>query len=480
VIPILAVLPFLSAAGPAAEGVARQGWLGGLPEWAQGLAVLGAVALVLGGSRFLVNPAFRFIARARLRELLAAGSLLLVIAIARLMTEVGLSPALGTFLAGVVLAGSEYRHELESQMEVFKGLMLGLFFIAVGASLDLALVAGRPGLIAALVAGLVAVKFGVLAILARTFRLTLDQGLLFALALAQGGEFAFVLFSYALQHRVLPPDAVAALVVAVGLSMALTPLLLLFYERLIRPVVGTRERTSRPPDEMHGEAPVLIAGFGRFGHIVARLLRANGVEVTVLDVDSDQVDFLRRLGMEVFFGDACRVDLLEAAGAGRARLLVVAVDDPDTALRIVGTVRKHFPHLRLLARARNRAHAYELLEAGVDRVYRETLDTSLRVGMDALRELGFRSYRAWRSVRAFRRHEEASLREMAAVRHDRRLYTTRARRQIEEMERIMRAELDIDVPPEENAWDTSGLRSEAAAGGADGPTRPGDTKKRPG
>jgi monovalent cation:proton antiporter-2 (CPA2) family protein len=473
VIPMLALLPLLAAGtgtghgGTGGHGPAHgASFVTGLPAWGQVLVVSAAVATIFVTGRFIVQPAFRMIAATRLRELLTAAALLVVVAAAALMTAVGLSPALGTFLAGVVLAGSEYRHELETDIEPFKGLLLGLFFIAVGASIDFRLVGAAPGRIALIVTGLLIVKFVVLFVLGRAFRLGLDQNLLFSLGLAQSGEFAFVLFSFAAQDGVLERALTNELVAVVALSMALTPLLMLVNEKLLQPRFGTREREEREPDAIESRSPVIIAGFGRFGHIVGRLLLANGVRATVLDVDSDQVDMLRKLGLEVYYGDACRPELLEAAGAQDARMFVVAVDDPGRARDIVETVRRHFPHLEILARARGRADAYELLDAGVDRVYRETLDSSLRLGIDALRLLGMPAYPAWRAARRFRRHDEQSVRELAAMRHDRKAYVGRARELIREMTEIMSEEQRGRSAERDAAWDSESLRREYGGPGS--------------
>lgn len=460
VIPILALLPLLALHDAHGDGHAAKTWTDGLAPWAAGLVVIGAVAAVVLLGRYLVRPALRTIARTELRELFTAAALLLVAGIALLMMRVGLSPALGTFLAGVVLADSEYRHELESDIEPFKGLLLGLFFIAVGCAIDFGMIADRPGEIAVWVLGLIAIKLVVLATLARLFGLGVDQGLIFTVALAQGGEFAFVLFSFATQNGVLTSEQTAPLIAVVALSMAATPLMLRINESLILPRVGTREADERPADAMDESAPVILAGFGRFGHIVGRLLRANGVEVTVLDRDSDHVDLLRRLGLRVFYGDAARPDLLRAAGADDARLLIVAVDDPDSVLAIVRSAKKHFPHLRILARARGRSHAYELLDE-VDDVYRETLDSSLRVGIDALRALGQRGHRATRAARRFRAVDESELRELAKIRGDRERYISRAREMIHGLEQCMLADIDRARAEADDGWDTRSLTDEA-------------------
>jgi voltage-gated potassium channel Kch len=310
------------------------------------------------------------------------------------------------------------------------------------------------------VAALLVVKFAVLALVARLFRLATDQGLLFSFALAQGGEFAFVLFSFATQRGVLTGPEAALLVAVVALSMAATPLLILFAERGVVPRIGAKEASGRRPDAIHEENPVIIAGFGRFGHIVGRLLTANGVGTTVLDVDSDQVELLRKLGLKVFYGDASRLDLLRAAGAAKAKIFVVAVDGQEKALEIVRTVKAHFPHLTILARAYGRQHAYELIDAGVEHVYRETLDSSLELGVATLRALGFRAHRAVRAARTFRIHDEDSVRELAAVRHDKAAYLSRARERIRDLEEVFRTDRAEIQEGRDAAWDTEALRQE--------------------
>lgn len=471
VIPMLAVIPLLGARQGEASEAAELGheavtWIAGLPALLQTLVVLAAVAAVVAGGRFLMRPFFRAVARARMREIFTAAALLLVIATALLMTRVGLSPALGTFLAGVVLADSEYRHELEADIEPFKGLLLGLFFIAVGASIDFALIGGRPGLVLGLTAGILAIKLGILGALARGFGLGLDQGLLLAFALPQVGEFAFVLFSFANQQGVLGTSVTSPLVAAVALSMAVTPLLLLLNERVLQPRFGTPREEKRAADVIDDErSPVLIVGFGSFGSTVGRLLRANGIQTTVLDWDSDRVDLLRRLGLEVYYGDATRHDLLHTAGADHARLLIVALDSPAKTLETVERVRKHFPHLRIMARAFDWSDAHDLQNAGVVHVYRESLDTALRAGADALHALGLRAYQAHRSAQKFLRHDEASVRELARHRDaDQATYIGAARRQIQELEQMLLADLEAPDTDRDRGWDPETLREEARAG----------------
>ena len=468
VIPMLALMPLLAVSGGESDAAAHGAdaakhaptWVEGLPAWEQTLVVLLAVAAIVVAGRYLMRPVFRMIAATRLRELFTATALLLVIAIALLMTQVGLSPALGTFVAGVVLANSEYRHELESEIDPFKGLLLAVFFIAVGASVDFQLIQSEPQLILGIVALLMAIKFVILFALGRAFRMGLDQNFLFAFSLAQSGEFAFVLFSFASQNRVISEDITAPLIAAVAVTMALTPVLMLLNEKLFQPRFGTRESGEREPDEIHTDSAVIIAGFGRFGSIVGRFLRANGIQPTVLEYDSDRVELLRKLGLQVYYGDASRKDLLERAGAERARLLVIALEDHGRALAIVETVEKHFPHLTILARAAGRPEAYELLDHGVEHVYRETLDTSLRTGVDVLRLLGRRAYTGHRASLMFRRHDEEFVRDLGKMRHDRKAYFSEARERIQSLEELLLSEVEGADEERDAGWDTESLREE--------------------
>ena len=466
VIPMLAVLPLL-AVGPAAAVAGHDdhgaSWVDGLPAWGQTLSVLLSVAAIVVGGRYLLRPVFRFIARTRQVEIFTAAALLLVIGIALLMAQVGLSPALGTFVAGVVLAESEYRHELEADIEPFKGLLLGVFFIAVGASVDFGLLMAEPGLITAIVGALVAVKLGVLLSIGRLFRMGSDQNLLFSFSLAQGGEFAFVLFSFASQQGVLDASTTQRLIAAVAITMAITPLLMLTNEKLLRPRLGTLERETRSPDVIEESNPVIIAGFGRVGGIVGRFLSANGVGATVLEFDSDHVEVLRKLGLKVFYGDASRLDLLRAAGAEQAKVMLLAIDDHAKTMQMVETIRAEFPHLGLLVRARGRLEAYELLEEGVEHVYRETLDTSLRMGIDALEALDIRAHRAHRAAQRFRRHDEASLLALAGMQHDRKQYFTVAREHMQFLETTMLQDLQARDERGDAGWDAESLREDFAS-----------------
>lgn len=458
VIPMLAILPLLAVGAGAGEAAALEH---ARPGWLQALYVLGAVGGIIVGGRFLIRPAFRLLAETRLREMFTAAALLLVVGIAVLMEVVGLSPALGTFLAGVVLAESEYRHELEGDIEPFKGLLLGLFFISVGATIDFDLIASRPAIITGLVAGLFAVKMAVLYGIGRVFGLHRPARWLLTFALSQGGEFAFVLLAFALSSGTLSGDVSGTLVAVVALSMLVTPLVLIAYERLVAPRLAS-SLPEREADEIPAhESPVVIAGYGRFGQIAGRLLRARGIETTVLDLDASLVDTLARVGIKVYYGDASRLELLHAAGCGRARLFILAVDEMAKSLEIAETVKKHFPTLRIIARARNREHYHELRKLGVTQIFRETFGSALDAGTAALVALGHRSHQARRIAATFRAHDEATLEKLADLWNadDETAYFAAAKRAREEVEKLLRG----DVAPEaerDAGWDTESLRAD--------------------
>ncbi|MCA8978585.1 MAG: monovalent cation:proton antiporter-2 (CPA2) family protein, partial [Planctomycetes bacterium] len=334
VIPMLSVMPTLAIGAAVAAPHSTGLLIDRIPPGWETPAVLGAMTGIVLVGRFLSRYLFRFIARSGLREVFTAAALLLVVATAVLMKGLGLSPALGAFLAGVVLANNEYRRELETNLEPFKGLLLGLFFIAVGTSIDFGLFADHPVRMVGAVLGLVAVKLVVLLMLGRAFGLSPDQNRLFGFSLAQGSEFAFVLLSFATSALVLPESLSNPLMAVVAVSMALSPLLVLINERWIPSSAKDRSPDAEQMDEIHSVNPVVIAGFGRFGQIVGRFLRANGVEATVLEVDTDQVELLRQLGLSVYYGDASRTDVLDAAGAAQAKLIVVAVAGVEKSLEI--------------------------------------------------------------------------------------------------------------------------------------------------
>ncbi|HEX8530318.1 MAG TPA: monovalent cation:proton antiporter-2 (CPA2) family protein [Cytophagales bacterium] len=469
VIPMLALLPLLATYPRTEVGGGDHSLVAQLPGWLQPPVILGAVGLVVGVGRFLMRPVFHAIGRTGLREVFIASALLLVVGVALLMEAVGLSPALGAFVAGVVLANSEYKHELESDIDPFKGLLLGLFFMSVGASIDFGLIAGNLLPVAGMVAGLLALKAAVLWSLGKYFKLSAGQNLTLALSLCQVGEFAFVLLSFARQNGILAADAVGLATAAVALTMALTPLVLLLNERLLLPRLHGAAEPAREADRIEEKHPVIIAGFGRYGSMVGRFLRANGVGTTVLDNNADRVETLRKLGLKVYYGDATRYDLLKASGAEEARLMIIALDAPEQSVSLVETVKKHFPHLTLLVRAYDRDDSYQLIEAGVGHVYRETLESSLRMGADALQLLGRRAYYAQRVARLFGQHDQRILTELAAVRGDQQQYFRTIRQRNAELEQLLQSDdKDRWLMGIGDGWDNASLRRETADPDHDG------------
>ena len=454
VIPILALLPLmaLSSAQKAAEGSTT--FLGGLPGWAQTLIFIGAVAAVVMGGRFIVVPFLRFIARVRLRELFTAAALLIVIGAAELMILVGLSPALGTFLAGVVLANSQFRHQLESDIEPFKGVLLGLFFIAVGASINFRLILDNPFTVAGLVAGVIAVKSFVLYMTGRLSRLSFDQNAIFSVSLAQVGEFAFVLFAFAAQLGILSERWTDMMMGVTAVSMTATPLLFLLNERMILPRFGVKEvPDERQADHVKGEHRVIIAGFGHFGSTIGRFLRANNINATILDNDSDRVELLRKMGFKVFYGDATRLDILKSAGADHAKIFIASIDSPEINAELVDKIKAEFPNLTVMVRARNRSDAYDLIDAGMQNIYRESLETSVRLGVDVLIKLGFRKYTATRAGLNFVKYDEAALPVLAAHRHDQEAYIFNTREQIAIQEELLAKDNEENPAINDHAWD---------------------------
>lgn len=446
VIPMLAVMPFLAI--PAfidseklTELVTAEAQ-SGRPEWLSAVLILGAVAAIVLAGRYLTRPVFHYIAKTGSREIFIAATLLVIVGVTLSMHAVGLSPALGTFLAGVVMAESEYRHELETSIEPFKGLLLGLFFISVGASIDVTLVLSEPLTIAGLVFGLMTLKFAVLYVLGRIFKLPNADSLMFSFTLAQGGEFAFLLVAFALQSYALSIPLANQIILVVVISMVLTPIAILIFERMIQPrLINTC--ADREPDEIDThDNPVIIAGYGRFGQIVSRLLEASGYESTLLDHDAGQIELTGRFGHKVFYGDAANGDLLRAAGAGRARLLVIAIDDKKKVVEMIHIARMHFPNLKILARAYDRTHAYELIHAGADYICRETFGSALAMGEEALKLLGLSEARAQRMGASFDKHDTEGMHKLSEVWGDDHEYGMRIRQNLEDLEVVLRADLD--------------------------------------
>jgi len=408
-IPILALIPLLGGVAQPDDGNA----------WIEAARALGVVLAIVLGGRLLLRPLFRWIARSNTPEIFTAASLLLVVGTAALMQAAGLSMALGAFLAGVLLAESEYRRELETDVEPFKGLLLGLFFIAVGMSVDFDALLRQPLLVLGLLIAFLAIKGVVLWGLARAIGLPWQERPVFALLLGQGGEFAFVVFQAAAGARVLDAETTSLLIGAVALSMLLTPLLLVAFDRWVLPrYAQVEQRSDMPLLEEPQDAPIIIAGFGRYGQIVGRMLYANGIQPTVLDHDAEQIEAMRRFGWRVHYGDATRLDLMRTAGADSARVIVVAIDDIEQSVECARMIRENFPDATVVARARNVQHYYELHELGVTLIERETLDSALMTARSALELLGWQPHQARNLAMRFRRHNVAQLQEMAPHRKD--------------------------------------------------------------
>ena len=385
----------------------------GLPGWGVALVTLAAIGVIVLLGIFAFRPLFRYIHAARLREMNTALALLIVVGIAVLMIVVGLSPALGTFLAGVLLASSEFKHELESDIEPFKGLLLGLFFITVGAGINFGILVGDPVTIIGLTALLMLTKGAILLAIAMVFKLRGRDRWLFTLGLAQAGEFGFVLISFSTQQAVLPRALSESLLLVVALSMLLTPLFFIAYEVISRRMVEGADDT--PHDEIDEQQPIIIAGIGRFGQVVNRLLQSTGFKATMLDNDLKRIQLMRRFGFKAFFGDPTRPELLRAAGLATARILVVAIDDPKAAIRLVRLARKERPDLHIIARARDRVHTYELYSAGANDIVREMFDSSIRAGRYALEHLGFTEFEASEAQRLFYHGDRDALAELAPL-----------------------------------------------------------------
>jgi monovalent cation:proton antiporter-2 (CPA2) family protein len=425
VIPMLALLPLFGGHAASTR-----------PAWVTALVAVAVIGAVIAASRLVARPLLRLVAGLHNPELFSATALLLVAATAYAVAAAGLSMALGAFLAGVLLASSEYRHELEADLAPFKGLLLGLFFVAVGQTADVTLLAARPLAVAGAVAGLVVVKLALGSALGRAALGRGDPALSLGVLLSQGGEFAFVLFSLAAAQGVLPGGVADLLVLAVTLSMATTPALFAVHARAVRPRLD--RRPARGFDEVvpEGEPPVIIAGFGRVGQVVGRVLRARRIPFTAMDVSPDHIDFIRRFGNKVFYGDASRLDLLRAARADKARIFVLAIDDVEASVRTAQVVLEHFPHLEIHARARNRQHAYRLRALGITRIMRETFLSSLELTRDVLTGLGFDFGDAQASVDRFREHDEALFEETWKHQEDPEKLIELSSRGREELERL--------------------------------------------
>lgn len=460
VIPILAVLPLLVIAGvTTGSGEAEShGLIDNFPGWAQTLFIFGAIGLVILLGRFAFGPLLNWVAKTRLRELFTASALLIVVGIALLMELVGLSPALGTFLAGVVLANSPYKHALESDLDPFKGLLLGLFFMAVGATINFNLIANNATTILSATLGVIALKALILFIIGKRKKLSNSQNLSFAIGLSQVGEFSFVTYAFALQLGIFDGETSDFLMAITALSMTITPLLMVFLDKVLIPKMDRVQEDEKEMDEIEVKRNVILLGFSHFGSTLGRFLRANGIEATVLDYNPDQVDFLRKMGFKVYFGDATRLDLLQAAGAEEADILISAIKDTEVNVKLVELCKKHFPKLEVMVRAKNRVDAYELMEMGVENIYREHLDTSIRMGEDVLKKLGFRAHTVHRLAQSFREYDESALKILVNYKNDRKEYISKVKKQIESQEALLSGELARKFSLNDHAWDSEGIK----------------------
>lgn len=436
VIPMLAVLPLLA------------GDVGG--DWLDAVWMIGGVFALLVGGHYLLRPIFRYVVMSRVRELFTVAALLLVIGISVLMEELGLSMALGTFLAGVLLAESEYRHELESAIEPFKGLLLGLFFMSVGMAVNLELLIHSPLTILAAVAALVSLKALILYILARLMGTRAKARSRMAAILSQGGEFAFVLFTAATGHGLLGSEVSSFLLVVVSLSMMTTPLILLAQDKWFNRTINVTDNMQS--DVINEEPKVIIAGFGRFGQVVGRLLYANKIRITVLESDASQIQLLRKFGYKVYYGDATQLDLLRAAGAEQAEAIAICTDSPDEVLKIAELCKQHFPNLKILARARSRVEAYQLLNIGVTLFSRETFLGALDLGRQVLTQLGMHPYQAKRAEAHFRKLDTTMLKELLPLHMEDKDVGIRAKEARKELEEVFAREMESDRQTQHH-WD---------------------------
>ncbi len=460
VIPILALLPLL-APGHNDDSMSTSTLFGSYPAWVQTtIIILSIIALLLSGN-YLFVPLLRIIARTRLHELFTAASLLLVIAVSYFMQLVGLSPALGAFLAGFVLANSEFRHELEGNIGPFKDLLLGLFFIGVGATINLRLIISETQTIVGFVLIIIVIKSVVLLLTGKLFRLKIDQNLLFGIILSQVGEFSFVIYTFSHQLGILNDYWFDLLMSVTAISMLLTPILLMVNDFILARLIGIElEEEDKPADTIETKHDIIIAGFGHFGSTIGRFLRANKIYATILDNDSSRVELLRKMGFEVYYGDATRLDLLQSAGAAKAKILIAAIDNINANQLLIQTARKHFPHLQILARAKNRSDAYELIDMGVKQIYRETLFSSVYMAIDVLKACGVRSYTATRKAMDFIRYDEQSLFRLAKHRKNQNAYIFNLSEQIDQQERLLSADLNAHIEREDHSWDSDNMNKE--------------------
>jgi voltage-gated potassium channel Kch len=430
-----------------------------LQGWLQLLIIVGAISLIIVGGRFIARYFFRLVAETGMHEIFTAMALLLVVGIALLMNEIGLSPAMGTFLAGVVLADNEYRHELESTIDPFKGLLLGLFFITVGASINFTLFLAEPVTIIGFTLLLITIKFVVLLMLGRMFKLRKGYDYLFAFLLAQSSEFAFVLITFSQQNLLFDSQTSGMLILVVTLSMALSPVLLIFNEKAIAPILSKMQNKMEAEWVDNATNPVIIAGFGRFGLAVGRLLLANRIKVTIIDSNPTNVEVLRKFGFKLFYGDVTRHEVLERAGVKNARLIILSMAEYDEAVKVASYLRKKYPRLKIMARAKDIYHTFEFFKENVTTVQHEVFSSAADLGEKALVYLGHTPYEAYRATRTFKHHEKQVTEDLyKAWKEDENRFIQDTRRFSEQLAEILEAEKGYGINDEEYSWDNQNNR----------------------
>lgn len=465
VIPILALLPILATWGSevnlAGSNLDKVTGVSAMPGWTQLLLIISVIAAIIFIGRFIARHVFRMIAETGLHEIFTALALLMVIGIALAMDSIGLSPALGTFIAGVVLAENEYRHELESTVEPFKGLLLGLFFISVGASINFQLFVEQPFRILGYVFLLILLKFIVLLSLGRIFKLRKGYEYLFAFLLAQSSEFSFVLISFSLQNQLFDKHTTGMLLLVVTLSMTISPLLLIFNDKAVRPIFS-RKQNKQEFDEFDEINPIIIAGFGRFGLVLGRFLMANNIKVTIIDSNPANVEILRKYGFKLYYGDVTRPQVLEKAGIEKAKMLILSMAEHDEALKVAKYVRKNYPHLQIVARAKDIFHVFEFYKLNVKIVQREMFNSATELGVKALVQLGFSRYEAFRAGRTFKHHEEQVLEDLYNTwKEDEKALIKETRRFSKQLSETLLTERNYTIQNADCAWDIDSLRKES-------------------
>lgn len=453
VIPVLAILPLLAVKTSNAVGTNNTS--------NQVLISLGAIAVVVVVGIYFINPFLRVIAKTRIKELFTAASLLIIIGVAYLMQLAGISAALGAFLAGVLLANSEFRHELESDIEPFKGLLLGLFFTAVGSTINFHLIYNEAGLVFLLVFITMLVKALILLAVGKQFNIKIDQNIAFAFFLCQVGEFAFVLLASAQQNSLMDKHIIEICMAVTTITMAISPILIFINERFIDPYLGTKTKVKeREADKVEEKHKVILAGFGHFGSTIGRFLLANGVEATILDNDSEQVELLRKMGFKVYYGDCTRFEILKAAGAEDAKFIICTINDEAGSHTLAEVVQKHFPQAQLFVRTKHRYHTYDLMEKGVTKTYRETLHTSVFMGVDVLKSMGYRSYTATRKAQEFLKYDEAAIKRLSEVWKEKDNYILSVKEEMELQEKLLKDDKRfLSELFDDNAWDRDILRA---------------------